>query len=123
MASTRRYRLDVTQAARADIAAIVRWSWRSFGEAASLRYEALAKQALDDLKTDPDCIGAQTQVTPGGSFRTYHLKFSRKNVVGIDAVQRPRHYFVYRIKDDLVEILRLIHAAQDLERHLPSEET
>lgn len=122
MARTRRYRLDVTQAARTDVAAIVRWSWGSFGEAASLRYEALANQALDDLKTDPDRIGVQTQATPGGSFRTYYLKFSRKNVIGIEAVQRPRHYFVYRVKGDLVEILRLVHDAQDLERHLPVEE-
>lgn len=123
MAKISRYRLDVTQAAGRDIATIVRWSWSSFGEAAALRYQALAKQALNDIKIDPDRIGAQTLVTPGGSFRTYHLKFSRKNVVVIGVVQRPRHYFVYRIKDDLVEILRLIHDAQDLERQLPSEES
>jgi len=121
LARIRRYRLDFTQAAGRDIAAIVRWSWASFGEAAALRYEALAKQALDDIKADPDRVGAQTQVTPGGSVRTYHLKLSRKNVVVTGVVQRPRHYFVYRVKDDLVEILRLIHDAQDLERQRPKE--
>ena len=70
----------------------------------------------------PPPLGSRRLTGTEGQAYSYRIELSRRNVVGIAAVQRPRHYFVYRIRDDIVEILRLIHDAQDLELHLVSEE-
>jgi hypothetical protein len=45
---------QVTGSARRDIAAIVKRSLPEFGEAASLRYRTLIRQALLDLEADPE---------------------------------------------------------------------
>ena len=122
MKSQSRFRVHATGPARRDIAAVARWSKQEFGARASARYETLIRQALQDIKSDPDRLGVRARTDLGDPVHTYHLQFSRHNFPQDVHVRRPRHYFVYRVKDDLVEILRLIHDAQDLERHLPSEE-
>ena len=120
--NTQRFRLEVTQAASLDIAAIAVWSSREFGVAVAHRYEALIFQALRDIERNPDRLGARVRPELAEPLLTYHLRFSRRHVPQGQQVRRPRHYVVYRVKDDIVEILRLIHDAQDLERHLRGED-
>lgn len=79
-------------------------------------------QALDDLGNNPQPLGSRLLDETSDPTYTYRIELSRRNLVGWGTVRRPRHYFVYRIKDELVEILRLVHDAQDLERQLPSKE-
>ena len=55
----RRFELYVSGPARRDIAAILKWSLEKFGQAASLRYEALFLQALCDVETDPERPGSK----------------------------------------------------------------
>lgn len=52
------FALHVTAPARRDIHAIIKHSVKSFGEAASLRYEELIRQALTDIRDDPDRPGS-----------------------------------------------------------------
>ncbi|MDA0206772.1 MAG: type II toxin-antitoxin system RelE/ParE family toxin [Acidobacteria bacterium] len=121
MTKIRRFRLEVTQAASQDMAAIATWSSKEFGAAAALRYETLIFQALRDIESDPSRLGVRSPAELAHPVHTYHLQFSSHRVPHHEFVRRPRHYFVYRIKDNIVEILRLIHDAQDLERHVPGE--
>jgi plasmid stabilization system protein ParE len=36
-------------------------------------------------------------------------------------VNRPRHIVTYRRRDRAIEILRVLHDARELQRHLPEE--
>jgi len=114
--------LVVTGPARRDIAAIVRWSVRHFGEQAALRYEALILQAMRDIADDPEWPGsaARPELMAKG-VRTYHLSFSRMRV-SEPRVRNPRHLLLYRCSPaDVVVVVRVLHDARDLARHLPPE--
>lgn len=113
--------LLVTGPAKDDIRAIIRWSLKEFGAAAALRYSDLIEQAVRNLRDDPMRPGAKERAELGNGVRTYHLKFSRNHVAG-DRVKEPRHLLAYRIrKDDVIEVVRLLHDSRELVRHLPEE--
>lgn len=90
--------------------------------AAFLRYDTLISQALRDIESDPQRLGVRVRAELDDSLHTYHLQFSSRRRPPDEQVRRPHRYFVYRIQDDVVETLRLIHDAQDLQRQLPVEE-
>jgi toxin ParE1/3/4 len=57
-------------------------------------------------------------MVPGA--RVDHLAFSRDHVHG-GKVQTPRHFPVYRRRDDgVLEVARILHDARELARHLPA---
>ncbi|WP_309604183.1 type II toxin-antitoxin system RelE/ParE family toxin [Phenylobacterium sp.] len=113
-------RLDLAESAQADIARLLRSSAADFGEAARLRYAALIATALDDLLSDPlrPTSAARPELQPG--VRTYHLRHCRRrSAAGRGAVKTPRHLIVYLTPTpDLVVVLRVLHGAMDLERHI-----
>ena len=122
MAKKRSLRFHVTGSARRDIASIVRRSLQEFGETASLRYSALIEQALLDIGADPERPGSkeQPEVMVQGA-RTYPLEFSRNRVKG-SRVRDPRHFLLYRRREDgVIEVARILHDGRDLTRHLPEE--
>jgi len=114
--------LILSDPAKRDILAIVRRSLTAFGSDAALRYENLIAQALYDLRADSAPPGSKERpelMVPGA--RTYHLYFSRDHVAG-DRVKGPRHFLVYRTRQDgIVEVARILHDSCDLEQHLPAE--
>jgi toxin ParE1/3/4 len=122
VAKKRRLQFHVTGHARRDIATIVKRSLQEFGEAASLRYSALIRQALLDIEADPERPGSREcpDIMIDGA-RTYHLEFSRSRVSG-SRVKDPRHFLLYRRrKDGVIEVARILHDSRDLQRHLPAE--
>ena len=122
MAKKRSLRFHVSGPARRDIASIVKRSLQEFGEAASLRYSALIRQALFDIGADPERPGSKErpEIMIQGA-RTYHLEFSRSRVSG-STVNEPRHFLLYRRREDgVIEVARILHDGRDLQRHLPEE--
>lgn len=118
MARGTRFELRISPAARTDIRAIMRWSHRQFGEQAALRYDALITRALGDIRADPYRHGAQQRSELAAGIVIYHLRHSRGRAdPGI--VRRPRHFLVYRLRDAVMELLRVLHDARDIERHVP----
>ena len=114
--------LLLSDPAKRDILAIVRWSLTHFGAEAALRYEDLMVEAFRDLRADSAPPGSKERpdlMVPGA--RTYHLYFSRNHVTG-DTVKGPRHFLVYRTRQDgIIEVARVLHDSCDLEQHLPIE--
>lgn len=96
-------------------------SSEEFGERAALRYDALIKQALRDVRDNPERPGSKErpEIMVDGA-RVYHLSFSRSRV-GRPGVKEPRHMLLYRLLGDAIEVARILHDAEDLERHLPEE--
>jgi toxin ParE1/3/4 len=93
-------RFHVTGPARRDIAAIVKRSLQEFGEAASLRYRTLIRQALLDIQADPERPGSKErpEIMIDGA-RTYHISLSRARVSG-SRVKEPRHFVLCRRRED-----------------------
>ena len=61
--------LDITALARKDIAEVLRHSLKQFGSKAMVRYDVLIKQALRDIATDPERIGAKRRPElPRGTY-------------------------------------------------------
>jgi toxin ParE1/3/4 len=112
--------LRLAAPASADIADLLDWSFANFGPAGRRRYESLIVAALQDVARDGHPPGAQSRPELGRGILVYHLRHSRRRSQGIDGIVRsPRHFIVYRLRTpDLVTVLRVLHDAMDLARHL-----
>ncbi len=104
----------LTAAAQADFTEILRWTDRQFGKARAHRYASTISAALDELTAGPVVAGAKKRddIQPG-IFALHVARHSRKG----------RHFIIFRVgqapEGDVIEVLRLLHDAMDLERHLP----
>jgi len=117
-------RLRLTGPARTDIARLLDWSTEHFAVAGRRRYEALIETALRDIATDPRRAGSREEPGLGPGRRIYHLRLSRDRAKGRHGIVRsPRHILVYRVleEEDLVVVLRVLHDAMDLVRHVRPE--
>jgi toxin ParE1/3/4 len=115
-------RVVLSPAAQSDIREALLWSRQRFGERAAIRYRELLKQAIHDIATDPNRPGSQERHELAGGVRAYHLLFSRgraKNELG--SVGKPRHFLVYRHRDHAIDLIRVLHDARDLKRHIPPD--
>ena len=119
----RQLRIVLAPAAQQDIRELLNWSEKRFGKRARVRYAALLKQALRDIAADPDRPGSQDRPDLAQGVRVYHLFFSRNRVdSAAGTVKAPRHFLIYRKRDNTaIDILRVLHDARDLERHLPPD--
>lgn len=112
-----------TPLARQDIAGILIWSEERFGQTIQARYARLLDTALQDIAADPERLGSRARPDVRAGIRTYHLLSSRERGRGPGGIiRRPRHFLVYRlIGETHLELLRVLHDAMDLARHLLDE--
>lgn len=114
--------IRLTAAAEADIIEILEHSEREFGRAARERYDRLMRAALRDLAESPTRPGSAARPELGDDSRSWHLRLSRERAKldGL-AVRRPRYLLLYTlIGDNAVGILRVLHDAMELHRHIDS---
>ncbi len=110
---------EFTALALQDVAAIQDWTSAKFGELTSLRYDSLMEAALGDLLAEPTRLGVRHHpAMPQGVF-VYHLRFSRKKPIWV-GVEKPRHFFVFRVDEDTLTVLRVLHDSMDLAAHVDS---
>jgi toxin ParE1/3/4 len=115
-------RVVLAPSAQRDIRETLKWSLREFGHRAAVRYRDLLKQALRDVAADPERPGSRERPELAQGVRTYHLSFSRDRAkCGLDVVGKPRHFLIYRRRDEAIDLVRVLHDARDLERHLPGD--
>ncbi len=113
----------ISNAARADIVDILRLSQTQFGDQARQRYQTLILTALQALASKPYCIGSHDRDELAPRLRSYHLTYSRQQAKHPSgAVKSPRHIVFYRmVNDDLIEVVRLLHDAMEVQLHLPND--
>ncbi len=83
----------------------------TYGERQSDLYKTLIQESLATLSPGPEVPGsvARDDIRPG--LRSVHI--SRPG-------RRGRHFIVYHaVSDNLVVVLRILHDAMDLPRHIP----
>jgi toxin ParE1/3/4 len=121
VAKSPKYEVRLTGTAQRDLASVMAWSVKEFGERAALRYDALIKQALKDIGEDPGRPGSKEKPEAMiEGVRAYHLSFSRKRLPR-PGVKEPRHFLLYRRRGEAIEVARILHDARDLEQHLPQD--
>ena len=100
------------------------WNGRlaSFSAVGRKRYEALVQTALTDLLANPGRIGVRQRNDIGEGIRTYHLSTSRKRTKTALPVGNPRHLVFFRVKDNMLQILRFLHDSMDFARHIADAE-
>jgi toxin ParE1/3/4 len=115
-AAARGWTVRLTAAAEADFEEILRWTVDQFGEAQARIYAGTVSAALDELAAGPSAVGAKKRDDILKGIFTLHV--ARKGRKG-------RHLVMFRVgrapDHDVIEILRLLHDAMDLQRHLPPD--
>lgn len=107
------------QAAR-DIVSALDWSEDHFGQEARTRYAGLIAAAIEAVAADTTRAGVKLASPADPRLRLYHLRNVRSQH-SPDAIRRPRHFIVFRVRDDGLDIVRVLHEAMDLQRHLSVE--
>ena len=103
--------LRLSTAAERDLTIIFAASEEQFGVAAASRYRRLVSGALRELRADASRAGVQSLGDGGASI--YHLRHSRRSTRRRN-VARPRHLLAFRIVQDEIVVLRVLHDAMDL---------
>lgn len=112
------YTIFLSGAAQQDITQILEWTQKTFGATGRARYENLISAALIDLRADPSRSGVRRRDDIGKSVCTYHLASSRKRATTGKHVAKPRHLVLFRVKENVIEVARLLHDAMDLVQHV-----
>ena len=114
-AGARAWTVRLTAAAEADFEEILRWTVAQFGEAQARIYADTVSAALNELTSGPTVVGARERNDILKGLFTLHVaRDGRKG----------RHFVTFRVvrspDRDVIEVLRLLHDAMDLQRHLPA---
>ena len=112
----KRWTIRLTASAEADFQNILRWTKDQFGEAQARGYAQTVSAALEALADGgPTTIGAKARKEIAKGLFTLHVaRQSRKG----------RHSLLFRVGQDdargeAIEVLRVLHDAMELPRHLP----
>jgi toxin ParE1/3/4 len=111
--TAQRWRIRLGRRAETDFADILRYTRERFGAGQAQAYKALLIEALTVLESGPVAPGSATrdEIMPG--LRSLHI--ARRGRPG-------RHFILCRAADgNVVEVLRILHGAMELSRHVPTE--
>jgi toxin ParE1/3/4 len=110
----RRWRVRLSAAAEADLREILRWTTERFGGTQAASYAETLTDALAALAAGPEAIGVRMRDEIAKGLRSLHVERNK---------HRGRHFILFRaIADEdheIIEVLRVLHDAMDLSRHLP----
>ncbi len=103
----------ITESAESDFREAVLWSANRFGDRQALVYAETLMLALRELGAGPNLLGAKNRDEIASGLLSLHV--SRNGRKG-------RHLVMFRVIDEsarVLEVLRLLHDAMDLPRHVP----
>jgi toxin ParE1/3/4 len=108
--------VHLTKTAESDFQSIIAWTLREFGEVQARIYADTLSAALLALTAGPMTVGAKERSEIGKGVFALHVA---------RAGHKGRHFVLFRVGVGKlrrhVEVLRLLHDAMDLTRHLPQE--
>lgn len=112
-AKRRRWAVRLTAVAEADFAQILRWTAAQFGTRQAQAYARTLSLAIEALSQGPEVLGASPRDDIAPGLRALHVaRGGRKG----------RHLVIFRElpaeEAAVIEVLRILHDAMDLPRHL-----
>jgi toxin ParE1/3/4 len=106
----------ITKTAESDYQNIIVWTLKQFGDVQARIYADTLSAAFVALTAGPTTVGAKERSEIGKGVFTLHV--ARGGYKG-------RHFVLFRVGPDKnqrhIEVLRLLHDAMDLTRHIPGE--
>lgn len=100
----------LSEDADADIDSILLWTQEHFGLRQAHAYNERIAATLETLAHDPLPPTSKARDDDvGAGFRTLHLG------------RRARHLVLYRVEDERVHVVRILHDSMELSRHLARE--
>jgi toxin ParE1/3/4 len=112
------WRVNIGTAAATDFASILQWTAEQFGTGQARVYDGTLRAALNDLHDGPGIAGVRRRDEIGSDLATLHVARGGR---------RGRHFILFRVRageqPPVVEVLRILHDAMDLARHVPSSES
>jgi toxin ParE1/3/4 len=105
------WRVRLGAAAELDFANILGWTAETFGPAQANIYRDTLLQAIAELAEGPDVVGSKVRDEIMKGLHTLHVARHGR---------RGRHFLMYRVSKRTIEIIRILHDAMELRRHLPS---
>lgn len=109
------WRVRLSEAAEQDFQTVLQWTMEAFGSLQARVYQEVLIEALVELAGGPIALGsiARDEIHPG--LRSLHVTRGS---------HRGRHFVVYRVaQPNVVEVVRILHDAMDLARHVPLEKS
>ncbi|MBW8881911.1 MAG: type II toxin-antitoxin system RelE/ParE family toxin [Asticcacaulis sp.] len=108
-----RWRIRLSRRVEADYIEILDTTVEKFGPRQAEIYERHLLAALTALEGGPDLRGSVLRPEVRTDLRTYHIAR-----LGVSA----RHVICYRaLEGRVIEVLRILHDAMDLPRHIPEQ--
>jgi toxin ParE1/3/4 len=109
--------IRLTATAEAYFEEILHWTADQFGAEQARSYAETISAALNELAAGPAVVGAKRRDDILKGIFTLHV--ARKGRKG-------RHFVMFRVGrvpgHNVIEVLRLLHDAMDLQRHLPADD-
>ena len=100
-------------AARRDFTDIIEWTAQQFGRARAESYAALIRNGLARLRDGPDCLGTSRRDDLSPAIRLLRPIHGRQLARQVIAFRQDPE-----APSDRLEVLRILHDAMDLARHL-----
>ena len=107
------WQIILSSEAEKDFSRILTYTRDTFGPRQAEIYETTLLDAIALLDAGPEILGsiARDELRPG--IRSLHVARHGR---------RGRHFIVYRARDEhRIEVVRILHDAMDLARHIPPE--
>ncbi len=98
-------KIALTEAALEDLRSIRRYTLETWGAEQEERYLKQIWQRIESLRRDPSRHRLRESLFPGCRIAA-----------------EGKHVILFRASPESIEIVRVLHAAMDFKRHLPSEE-
>ena len=112
--SAKGWSVRLSASAEADYREILRWTLAHFGQRQARVYADTLAAALKDLSAGPTILGARVRSDIGPGILTLHVARNGR---------KGRHFVLFRAVDvegqTSIDVLRLLHDAMNLQRHLP----
>ncbi len=107
----------LTNAAEADFCSIIDWTADRFGEEQAETYAGIVAAAIEALSDGPKIIGVKRREDIDDGI--YTLSVAR-------SAHKGRHLIVFCLAGEdepqTIYVLRILHDAMDIQRHLPSRQ-
>lgn len=98
------FNIRLTELADADLISIYVYTFNRYGESQAVKYTNALKEAFNKIAANPNRIGTVDRSEVRLGYRSYHQQ---------------RHLIFYRVVDNDVEIVRLLHDSMDITKHFP----
>ncbi|HAG81196.1 MAG TPA: plasmid stabilization protein ParE [Cyanobacteria bacterium UBA12227] len=99
----------MTPQARSDLKNILKYTQKTWGSEQRERYKKLLNDAFTKIAANPARGFPREELRPG--YYSYHVG------------SHGRHYIFYRVLDDTVEVVRILHDSMDIRQHFPEQAT